>query len=95
MEIRQKKSNVKVLRSEFDNLRSSLQQYIKLIDYAHICSNFLKSSDLKLKSNSVVQQKKLCNLFKDKHSTEVPEKSSLIFLSMSYRIAKSHALLRV
>ena len=80
---------------EFDNLRTSLQQQINSIDYAHICSKFLKSNDLKLKSNSVVQQKKLYTLFKDKRSTEYPEKSSLNFLSISYQIGKIHALLKV
>ena len=80
---------------EFDNLRTSLQQQINSIDYAHICSKFLKSNDLKLKSNSAVQQKKLYNLFKDKRSTEYPEKSSFNFLSISYQIGKSHALLKV
>ena len=60
-EIRLKKSSVKVLRKEFDNLLSSLQQQINLIDCAHICSQFLKSNDLQLKSNSVVRQKKLYN----------------------------------
>ena len=73
-EIRLKKSNVRVLRKEFDNLRSSLQQQINSIDYAHICSKFLKINDLKLKSNSVVQQKKFCNLLKEKRSTQNPEK---------------------
>ena len=63
---RQKKSNDRVLRKEFDNLCSSLQQQINSIDYAHICSKFLKSNDLKLKSNSFVQQKKFYNLLKEK-----------------------------
>ena len=68
-EIRLNKSNVRVLRKEFDNLRSSLQQQINLIDYAHICSKFLKINELKLKSNSAVQQKKFCNLLKEKRSS--------------------------
>ena len=34
----------------------------------------MKINDLTLKSNSVVQQKKFCNLLKEKHSTENPEK---------------------
>ena len=72
-EIRLKKSNVTVLRKEFDNLCSSLQQK-NLIDYAHICSKFFIISDLKLKSNSVVQQKKFYNLLKEKCSTQDPEK---------------------
>ena len=72
--IRLKKSNVRVLMEEFDNLRSSLQQYMNLIECAHICSKFLKINDLKLKSNSVVQQNKFCNLLKEKRSTQNPEK---------------------
>ena len=67
------------MKKEFDNLRSSLQQQINSIDFAHICSKFLKINDLKLKSNSVVQQKKFCNLLKEKHSTQNPEKVILDF----------------
>ena len=81
-EIRLKKSNVRVLRKEFDNLRSSLQQQINSIGYALICSNFLEINDLKLKSNSAVQQKKFCNLLKKKCSTKNPEK--VIFNSSKY-----------
>ena len=66
-EIRQKKSNVRVFRKESDNLRSSLRQHIKSIDYAGICSKFLESNDLKLKS-------KFNNLLKEKRSTQDPEK---------------------
>ena len=54
-EARLNKSNVRILRKEYENLRSSLQQQINSIDYAHICSKFLKIKDLKPKSNSVVQ----------------------------------------
>ena len=73
-EIRLKKSNVRGLRKEFDNLHSSLQQQINSIDYAYLCSKFLKINDLKLKSNSVLQQKKFYNLLKEKRSTQDPEK---------------------
>ena len=73
-EIRLKKSNVSILKKEFDNIHSSSQQQINSIDFAHICSKFLKINDLKLKSNSVVQQKKFCNLLKEKRSTQNPEK---------------------
>ena len=94
-EIGLKKSNVRVLRKEFDNLHSFLQQQINSIDYAHICSKFLKINDLKLKLNSVVQQKKFFNLLKEKRSSQNPEKSSLIFLIMSYQIVKILFLLKV
>ena len=45
-----------------------------MIDYAQICSKFLKINNLKLKSNIVVQQKKFCNLLKEKRSTQNPER---------------------
>ena len=73
-EIRLKKLNVRVLKREFDNLRSSIQQQINSIDFANVCSKFVKTNGLKLKSNSVVQQKKFCNLLKGKRSTQNPEK---------------------
>ena len=53
---------------------SSLQQQINSTDYGHICSKFLEINDLKLKLNSVVQQKKFSNLLKEKRSTQDPEK---------------------
>ena len=42
--IRLKKSNVRVLKKEFGNLRSSLQQQINSIDFAHIFSIRLLSA---------------------------------------------------
>ena len=62
------------MKKDCDNLHASLQQQINSTDFAHICSKFLKINDLKLKSNSVVRQKKFCNLLKEKHSTQNPEK---------------------
>ena len=61
------------MRKEFDSLCSSLQQQINSIDYAHICSKFLKIKDLKLKSNNAVQEKKFCNLLKEKRSAQDPD----------------------
>ena len=73
-EVRLKKSNVRVLMKQFDNLCSSLQQQINSIDYADICSKLLKINHLTLKSNRVVPQKKFCNLLNKKRSTQNPEK---------------------
>ena len=84
-EIRLKKSNVRVLKKEFENLRSSLQQQINSIDFSYICSKFLKIKDLRLKSNSVVQQKKFCNLLKEKRSMQNPEK--VIFNFSKYALS--------
>ena len=71
-EIRPKKSNFRVLRKEFDSLRSSLQQQINSNDYDLISGKFLKICDLELKSNTVVQQKKFCKVLKEKRSTLDP-----------------------
>ena len=50
-----------------------------MIDYAHICSKILKSNDLKLKSNSTIQQKQYYNFLKKKHCTRDPEKAIFNF----------------
>lgn len=79
-----KKSRVGVLTIEFDNLHSSLQQQMNLIDYANISHEFLKRNNFKLKSNSVVQQQEFYNLYKRKEFYSGSRESSLISLSMSY-----------
>ena len=43
-----------------------------MLDYACIYSKFFKSNDLKLKSNSVVQQKKFYNFLKKKRFKQAP-----------------------
>ena len=93
-EIIQTKYNVRVLKKDFDNLHSSIQQQIISIGYAHVCTTFLKINELKLKSNSAVQQNNFCGILKEK-LLRIKRKSSLVFLIMSYRISKSHFLLKV
>ena len=73
-EIRRNKSNARVLKKEFGNFCSFLQQQINSIDFTHICSKFLKINDFKLISNSVLQEKRFCNLLNEKRSTQNPEK---------------------
>ena len=77
--IRQKKSHVRNLKKDFDNILSFLQPQINLVDYTHICSMFLKSNELKLKSNSLVQQNKFYNLLKEEHFVQDPEKVTFSF----------------
>ena len=76
------------MRKEFDNLHSPLKQKINSIDYAHICSKFSKSNDLKHKSNTAVQRKNFYNLVLPR----TQRKSSTIFWSMSYQTAKKSLL---
>ena len=87
--------SIKFTNREFNHLCSSLQQQMNSIDYAHICSAFLKSNNPKFKSNSKVQQKKFYNLLKKNVLLKTQIKSSLIYLIISYLIAKIHLLLKI
>ena len=51
-EIRQKKSNIRVLLKEFEFLHSTLQAEISFIDFAHVHSLFLGHNDKVLKQKS-------------------------------------------
>ena len=73
-EIRQKKSNIRVLLKEFEFLHSTLQGEISFIDFAHVRSLFLGDNDKVLKQKSTIQQKKFSNLLKDKKPQHDPEK---------------------
>ena len=75
-EIRQKKSNIRVLLKEFDFLHSSLQTEVSLIDFAHVHSLFLGHNDKVLKQRSTIQQKKFNNLVKDQKPQHDPEKKN-------------------
>ena len=57
-------------RKEFENLWFSLQQQIDSIDYACICSKFLKRNSYQI----VWSNKRSYNLLKEKHSTQDSEK---------------------
>ena len=61
-EIRHKKSDVRVLKKEFNTSHSSLQHEISFIVFAYVSSLFLRSNNRILESKSVSQQKKLSNL---------------------------------
>ena len=44
-DIRHKKSNIRILKKEFDPSHSSLQHEISFIDFAHVSSLFLRSNN--------------------------------------------------
>ena len=75
-EIRQKKSNIRVLLKEFDFLHSTLRAEVSLIDFAHVRSLFLGHNDKVLKQRSTIQQKKFNNLVKDQKPQHDPEKKN-------------------
>ena len=62
-EIRHKKSDVRVLKKEFNTSHSSLQHEISFIEFAYASSLFLRSNNKILESKSASQQKKLKILY--------------------------------
>ena len=57
---------------EFKFLLSILQAEIRIIDFAHVRSLFLGHNDKVLKQKSIIQQKKLNKLLKDKKPQHDP-----------------------
>ena len=55
--IRHKKSDIRVLKKEFNSSHSSLQHEISFITFAHVSSLFLRSNNRILASKSATQQK--------------------------------------
>ena len=84
-EIRHKKSDIRVLKKEFNSSHSSLQHEISFIDFAHVSSLFLRSNNRILASKSAIQQKKLSNLVKS--STSMHDPSKVIFNFSKYELS--------
>ena len=84
-EIRHKKSDIRVLKKEFNSSHSSLQHEISFIDFAHVSSLFLRSNNRILASKSAIQQKMLCNLVKSSISMHDPSK--VIFNFSKYELS--------
>ena len=84
-EIRHKKSDIRVLKKEFNSSHSSLQHEISFIDFAHVSSLFLRSNNRILASKSAIQQKKLSNLVKSSISIHDPNK--VIFNFSKYELS--------
>ena len=87
-EIRRKKSNIRVLRKEFNFLYSILQVKTCFIDFAYICSLFLGHKDKVLKQKRTIQQNKFNNLRIDRKLQLNPEKIIFNILVMFYQKQK-------
>ena len=72
-EINLKKSHLRVLRKEFYLLRSELKSVLNCIDFVYVCSLFLSSNDVILKSHDSIQQKKFNTLFKNRQLKHNPD----------------------
>ena len=84
-EIRHKKSDIRVLKKEFNSSHSSLKHESSFIDLSHISSLFLRSDNRILTSKSAIQQKRLCNLVKSSISMHDPSK--VIFNFSKYELS--------
>ena len=83
-EIRHKKSDIRVLKKEFNSSHSSLQHEISFIDFAHVSSLFLRSNSRILSLKTVTQQKKLSKLVNSNISMHDPSK--VIFNFSKYEL---------
>ena len=92
-EIRSKKSHVRILKKEFYNSRSALQQEMSLIDFAHVTSLFLSNNDRSLKTHDLIQQKKFSKLSSEQHPKNDPSK--VIFNFSNYELSDSEKSLLV
>ena len=94
-EIRHKKSDIRVLKKEFNSSHSSLQHEISFIDFAHVSSLFLRSNNRILASKSAIQQRKLSNLVKSRISIHDPNKVIFNFSKYDYLTVKKDFLRKV
>ena len=72
-EINLKKSCFRVLKKEFYLLHSELKSVLSCIDFAHVCTLFLSSNDVILKSYDSIQQKKFNTFFKYRQPKHNPD----------------------
>ena len=91
-EIRHKKSDIRVLKKEFNSSHSSLQHEISFIDFAHVSLLFLRSNNRILALKSATQQKKLRKLVKSNISVQDLSNIILIFQSINYLTVKKNFL---
>ena len=89
-EINLKKSRLRVLKKEFYLLHSELKSVLNCIDFAHVCSLFLSSNDVILKSHDSIQQKKFNALFKNRQPKHNPDRVIFNYSKISLSDAKSH-----
>ena len=79
------KSDIRVLKKEFNSNHSLLQHEIGFVDFAHVSSLFLRSNNRILASKSATQQKKLNKLVKSNISMGDPSK--VIFNFSKYELS--------
>ena len=78
-EVCHKKSDIRVLKKEFNSSYSALQHEISFINIAHVSSLFLRSNNKILASKCATQQKKLSKLVKSNISIQDPSKAIFNF----------------
>ena len=78
-EIRHKKSDIRVLKKEFNSSHFSLRYETRFIDFAHVSSLFLRNNNRILASKSATHRKKLSKFVKSNISIQDPSKVIFIF----------------
>ena len=94
-EIHHKKSDIRVLKKEFNSSHASLQNEINFIKFAPVSSLFLRSNNRILALKSATQQKKLRKIVKSNISVQDLSNIILIFQSINYLTVKKNFLWKV
>ena len=89
-----KSSILQVLKKEFYLLHSELESVLNCIDLTHVCSVFLSSNDVVLKSHNSIQQKKYNTLFKNRRPKHNPDEVILNYSTISLSDTEKWLLVR-
>ena len=93
-EINLKRSRLRVLKNEFYLLHNELKSVLNCIDFAHVCSFFLSSNDVILKSHDSIQQKKFIVLLRKQQPKHDPDRVIYNYSKISLSDAEKSLLVK-
>ena len=93
-EINLKRSRLRVLKNEFYLLHNELKSVLNCIDFVHVCSLFLSSNDVILKSHDSIQQKKFNVLFRKQQPKHDPDRVIFNYSKISLSDAEKSLLVK-
>ena len=93
-EINLKNSQLSVLKKEFYLLHSELKGVLNGIDFAHVCSSFLCSNDVILKSHDFIQQKNFKFFFENCQLKQDPDEVIFNYSKISLSDTEKSLLVR-
>ena len=91
-EINLKRSHLRVLKNEFYLFHNELKSVLSCIDFAHVCSLFLSSNNVILKSHDSIQQKKFNVLLRKQQPKHDPDRVIFNYSKISLSDAEKSLL---